>query len=274
MRFLRFFPILLIITSTSFGGCITESQKTFIYEITHLGPGGGTGFVISDSLLGFVLVTCKHIVQDSAGNFVDSVFIRQNKVLSTGQTVSDTTQFVLRLKVNGRRYLAEHSNSDIDLVMIPILSFNITKPPDGFLIGLPSYKILSKEEMSKLDINEGTDVELIGFSLSSSLIKDSTHYHFSRFGKIGLYTTNEFTLQIDSKRRTANYILLDMSIRPGDSGSPIFAHIDTNRTYLIGFVSATNIGREIGIGYPVYYLYDLIKIVSDKFRAALEEKKK
>ena len=273
MRFLKFLPALLIVASTSFSSTVDESTKRFIYEITTPGVGRGTGFVINDSLLGYVLVTCKHVVQDKKGNYVDSILVRQNKLLSTGEAISDTNQFVIRLRVDGRLYLAEHPNPNVDLIMIPFLDFNIATPQDQYIVGLRSHFVLSKDLINKLGINEGTDVELIGFSLSSSLSWERAHYHFSRFGKVGLFTTDEFTLVVDSVPRTANYILLDMSTRPGDSGSPIFAHMGEN-SYLIGFLSARSEVMEFGIGYPVYYLYDLMKIIRDKFSAVLEKQKK
>ena len=167
-----------------------------------------------------------------------------------------------------------HLNPNVDLVMILILSgFNTTLPSSESIVGFSSSSVLSKETMSQIGIKEGTDVELIGFSLSRSLSPNTIHYHFSRFGKIGLYTPQDLSLVIDKKLVTANYILLDMVIRPGDSGSPIFARI-ANREYLIGFTKGFSPATEYGIGYPVYYLYDLMKAVKEIFSAVLNQIKK
>lgn len=267
MHFLRFLLVYLILTSTCFAVSIPEHTKRFIYEITSPGIGRGTGFVLNDSLLKFVLVTCRHVVKDTAGNYVDSILLRRNRLLPTGELIADTSKFVLRLKVNGALCLAEHPNSSVDLVMIPLIpGFNTPEYPGEYFYGQPSSTILSKEDLENLNINEGTDVQLIGFSLSSSLSRDSTHYHFSRFGKVGLYTTNQFTLVIDGEPRTANFILLDMSTRPGDSGSPILTQIG-DVIYLIGFIAATSEKAEFGIGYPVYYLHDLIEVIKNRLRS-------
>jgi len=272
MKLSNFLLIFLIfITSTSFGNSIDQSGREAIYEVIAPGLGYGTGFVVYDSLLGSVLVTCKHVVKDTKGNYVDSILVRRNKLLQAGQTVSDTSKFVVRLKVKGRLYLVEHPNPNVDLVMILILrSFNTTLSPREPIIGFDSRSVLSKETMSQIGIKEGTDVELIGFSLSSSLSPNTAHYHFSRFGKIGLYTPQDLSLVIDKKLITANYILLDMVIRHGDSGSPIFARI-ANREYLIGFTTGFSPATEYGIGYPVYYLYDLMKVVKEIFSAFLKQ---
>lgn len=223
--------------------------------------------MISDSLLGELLVTNKHVVQDTFGQYVDSIFVRYNKMLANEQVVSDTNEFVLYLKKNGNAYFVEHPNKNVDLVMIPCLSFNTNKRSGGVVAGLFSNRILSKERLTKLGIDEGTEIEIIGFSLSSSLLsfRKVIHYHFHRYGKVGLFTTEKFTLLIDGALKTADFILLDMTIRPGDSGSPIFAHIE-DKTYLVGFISAVSTHQEFGIGYPVYYLYDLIAEMKDLLR--------
>ena len=252
-----------VVSSTCLASTIEETTKRFIHEIISPGIGTGTGFIIRDSLLGFVLVTCKHVVQDKKGNYADSIFLRRNKLLPTGQIISDTSQFLVRIKIDDSLLVTEHPNPDVDLVIIPLWLNNTTLSEKEFLYGQNSRVVPSKEEMRKQNIPEGTDVEVIGFSLR--IPSDRHHYHFSRFGKVGLFTTDEFTLIMDSIPRTANFILLDMTIRPGDSGSPIFAHI-ADTTYLLGFISATSKVMEYGIGYPAYYLYDLMKILRDKLK--------
>lgn len=274
MRILVLLLTILTITSTSLATTIDESMKRCIYEIISPRPCvtvTGTGFTISDSQLGFVLVTCKHVVQDDKGEYVDSIFLRRNKMLVTEQAISDTSRFVLRLKVNGRPFVAEHPNHSVDLVMIPLLSFNTTLSPGESPYGLRSRVVLSKEQWQQKGFNEGTEVEIIGFPLL--LPQNCVHYHFSRYGKIGLYTTDQFTLIIDNKPKTANYILLDMVVRPGLSGSPVFAHIAPDTTYLIGFLSAHSQEGEYAIGYPVYYLYDLMEIVKKQIQEVSQSKR-
>lgn len=273
MKFLGFLVLFLLLTSTSLAATTTvsESLKVCIYEIYNpVVEERGTGFTLSDSVLGFVLVTCKHVVQDAKGDYVDSIFLRRNKLLADGETISDTSQFVVRLKIGEGFYFAKHPNPDVDLVMLPIAGWNTTLLAGESPYGLYSQVVLNKEKMDKIGIREGTDVEVVGFSFSGLLPRNRSHYHFSRFGKIGLYTTDKFTLKIDKEMKTANFVLLDMSTRKGDSGSPVFAYINENR-YLIGFLSAVTPGMEYGIAYPVYYLHDLIKVMKDKFRARKAE---
>lgn len=276
MRYLRALSYTLIIislfiTSNSLAESTPDSTKNVIYEIISPTSKLGTGFIISDSLLGNLLVTCKHVVQDTQGNYVDSIFVRRNKFLPSKEAISDTSKFVVRLKIDGLQYLAEHPNPNVDLVMIPLLTRNTTLLPQERLLRWYSRTVLSKEEMKVIRLSEGTDVEVIGFSLG--LPQTISHYHFSRFGKIGLYTSNEFPILIDNKLRIANFILLDMTVRPGDSGSPVIAHIG-GQSYLIGFLAASSNEMEFGVAYPVYYLYDLMKVIKDKYSTLLEKTKK
>ena len=55
-------------------------------------------------------------------------------------------------------------------------------------------------------------------------------------------------------------MLVDLNARPGDSGSPIFAQIG-GTTYLVGIVTAMSQSLDYAIGYPVYYLEDLLQIL-------------
>ena len=258
----------LLLLPTLLSGQYTsiEEDKLAIFEIVQPNLKVGTGFAIFDSLLGSVMVTCKHVIQDSEGNYYDKVIIRRNRMLKTRQVISDTSSFYLYLKSpDGKReFFYPHPDPDIDLVIIPLYYFNKSlnkfKPIEHFNPDL----LLSKEGLEEKGINEGTDVEIVGFSLTSAFYMDRIHYHISRFGKVALFTTEDFQLSIDGKIKTANYILLDISARLGDSGSPILAHIGDKR-YIIGMVTALSPDIEYGIGYPSHYIYDLLQMAHQQY---------
>lgn len=256
--------LLTLLTSFCYAQVPQEKTKSFVYEFVSADGKGkslGTGFAIGDSILGYrAMITCNHVIQDTNGNYLDSIFIRKNRFLSSGQIISDTTKFVLRLIINNREYFFKHRNVNIDLAVIPIMRKNTTLPLNEDLMCYSTQDIINKDEFDSWKINEGTNVELVGFSLSSLFPRDSVHYHFSRFGKIGLFTTNNFTLKIENKLKTANYILLDMVIRPGDSGSPILTII-RGKKRIIGFALAYSRDLEYGVGYPIYYLNYLVEIM-------------
>lgn len=262
MRLVVLVSAFLAVVPNSDAKTFPESNKMCIYEIATP-QGRGTGFALSDTVLKHVIITCKHVLQDSNGNYYDSVFLRRNKLLQTGEAISDTSRFVLRLNVRGSFYVAEHPNPSVDLVMIPVRRYNTNLSTSESLPAFYSRVVLSKQRFEKKGINEGTDVELIGFY--ASLPRDEPHYHFSRFGKIGLYTTDEFSLMISGEPRTANFMLLDMTTRPGDSGAPVFAHIK-GEIYLIGFLAGGSAPNEYAVAYPVYYLYHLMERMREKLR--------
>jgi hypothetical protein len=273
MKFLISLAVFLLLTSTSLATTVSDMIKMSVYEIYNPAvKASGTGFIVKDSLLGNVLVTCKHVVQESNGNYVDSIFVRRNRFLPTGEAISDTSKFVVRLKADGNSYLVEHPNPDVDLVMLPVAYWNTTLSSGDSFGVIPSSSVLDKDRLNKKGIDEGFDVEVIGFSFSWAMLPENKfHYHFSRFGKIGLYTPDEVTLIIDKRYKTANFILLDMSIRPGDSGSPVVVY--ANKTpYLMGFIAATQMRMEYGIAYPVYYLYELMDRMKTKIRTRKTEK--
>ncbi len=249
-----------------------ETDKLSIYEIVQPDGHFGTGFMIEDSVLGQMLITNKHIIQDSKGHFFDKIFVRNNRLLTTRQVISDTLGFYVYLidkDENGdkRNLFYSHPDPNIDLAIIPIIhpdqQLSTRKP----LFGFDSKLVLSHQGLDSLGVEEGTDIEIIGFSLTNSLYIDDINYHFSRFGKIGLYTSDDFELSIDGTPRQANFVLLSMPVKNGDSGSPIIAHINGN-IYIVGIVTAVVPDFEFGVGYPSYYITDFL----DTIRTAIAKK--
>jgi hypothetical protein len=239
---------------------ISENYKQYVYEIRSPGAKRGTALAIHDSLLGDMLVTCRHVITDSTGRFYDSILVRKNVREPSGQMSADTTEYAVHLVLGQVLSVVEHPLRDVDLVVFPLGGVDNSGNKDTSISCLPSENILGRDSLEKLGVGEGLEVELIGFSLSSSLPPGSVHYHFTRFGKISLYNSHNLTLPIMGEKRTAHFMLVDLNARPGDSGSPIFAGIG-GRTYLIGIVTAMSQSLDYAIGYPIYYLKDLLEII-------------
>lgn len=237
MSIIRVLIIFCLFETVCFCQGLQEELKGFIYEINipTIAKGNipkirtGTCFVINDSICGFMLATCRHVLQDDSGFYYDKIMVRQNNLLRQGDIISDTSKFQVLLKKDEHNYYIEDDDSSIDLVIVLLKNENVTAPHNNTLAGIKSKKIIDKVQFDILNLSEGVNVELIGFSLSSSLYNDKPHYHFSRFGQIGLLTGNKFTLKIDHKLKTAEFILLDMIVRPGDSGSPIISTINGSK---------------------------------------------
>jgi hypothetical protein len=263
MKSVLLLTILLILPVGSLAQTFDEEHKLSIFEIMQPDGYFGTAFVINDSLLGKVLLTCKHVLQDSSGDYFDYVFMRKNKLLSSRQVVSDTAVFVLHLKDKNTRLYYEHPNPNIDLVAIPLDAPHKTLRSIGPIIAFDGHLIMDKRALTYVGIDEGTEVEIIGFSLTTMIPFDNINYHTSRFGKIALYTSDDYTLSIDGEKTTANFILLDVSIRPGDSGAPIIANIG-QRSFFIGLVAALMPDTEFGVGYPSHYIHDFLMSLRNK----------
>ncbi len=272
MVWFRLIALLIVLgASNLFGQRSDERIRLSIFEIFQPDGRFGTGFVVEDSLLGQILITCRHAVQDDDGNYFDKILVRRNRLLQTRQTVSDTIGFYLYLKnpddkKDERLFFYPHPDKNIDIAIIP---FNF--PGETIIKRRPVYaldveRILSRGGLDSLRINEGTDVEVIGFSLTGSLMIDKIHYHFSRFGKIGLFTTEEFELEIDGIIRRANYMLLSMPIKAGDSGSPILTYVG-DEMYIIGIVTAVVPDIAYGVGYPSYYIHDFLQDIHEELKS-------
>jgi hypothetical protein len=264
MAIIKTIILVVILPILALGQSSREEDKLSIYEIVQPDGFFGTGFMIEDSLMGQLLITNRHIIQDENGHFFEKIFIRKNRLLKTKQVISDTVGFFVYLKdkENGknRELFYSHPDPDIDVAVIPVIHpdqpIKSRKPTYAF----DSHLVLSRMGLDSLGVEEGTDVEIIGFSLTNSLYIDRINYHFSRFGKIGLFTSDDFELTIDKQPRKANFMLLSMPVKIGDSGSPIIAHIGDQR-YIIGIVTAVVPDIAYGVGYPSYYIYDFLEQV-------------
>ncbi|MBD3382820.1 MAG: hypothetical protein GF404_11570 [candidate division Zixibacteria bacterium] len=249
--------ILLALTALATAQAFDEENKLSIFEIMQPDGYFGTAFAIEDSVLGKVLLTCKHVLQDSTGEYFDFVFMRKNRLRTTRQVVSDTSVHTLHLKDKREKLFIEHPDKNIDLVAILLDQPHKTLRRIEPIIAFDGNLIMDKRALTYIGIDEGTEVEIVGFSLTTMIPFDNINYHTSRFGKIALYTTDDYSLSIDGERKTANFLLLDVSIRPGDSGAPIIANIG-QRSFFIGVVAALMPDTEFGIGYPSYYIYDFL----------------
>jgi len=77
---------------------------------------------------------------------------------------------------------------------------------------------------------------------------------------------------VDNKKQKTDFIFLDLSSRPGDSGGPVFLY-DTSGTHLIGINSASNLSKEFAVVYPIHHvkrIVDLAKLIHDSLRKSRE----
>jgi len=265
---------LLMLASVSFAQSLPEEQKRSIVRIEN--PDGvGTGFLLSDSLRGWFLVTNKHMLQSSKTHqYFDSVFVRKNKLSNDNKVIATNEKATLYLRYKGSNLFVEHPDSNVDLV---IVGLGTILPGDTTVVNPANYTewfygfnmsmVANRQDVKRLNIGDGTPVQIIGFSFVSA---QQPQFHISRFGHIAIFPSGTVTFAVkkkdDSSTRTdsvtSEWIVIDLTSRPGDSGGPVFAELPgTHEAWLIGFVTADVVLDELCLAQPSFYIWDLVDLI-------------
>lgn len=194
---------------------IAESKKmvNFIFIKNKEGKiiPYGTGFFVAkkvDSLWNKIyLATSKHVLKDSAGNYLKTILLRYN--LKNGK--SELTQIPLIVEGNAANVFF-HTDPSVDLALIP-LAGDFDKIDFAYLL---VGNMLNSSDFLKNGIAEGTEVFFTG--LFTRYLGESKNYPISRFGKIALMPEEKIDF-VDAKR---DLILLETTSYGGNSGSPVF----------------------------------------------------
>lgn len=266
---------------------LKDSDKRSIVRI-ETPEGHATGFLISDSmdsLKGAYLVTNKHVVKSRfTQEYFDSVYIRKNEIINEKVVATDVRGTLFLNYGNAQLYI-EHDDPDIDLILIQvgpvIVSDNkVIDNPREFKINLRTdiSAIATKEEFIKFDIMDGRHVQTVGFSFR---LNQLFQYHISRFGDIALITNEKLTIPIKIQKNncicveqvTAEWLILDISTRSGDSGGPVFLmdleiimhpELEYDEAKIIGFVQGMMDGEELCLAHPSYYIWEIIEILKNR----------
>lgn len=266
--------ILIAAPETVRAQALPEAMKRAIVRLETPEAKLGTGFILSDSVLGYFLVTNKHVIWScSTGSYYDSVFVRKNAITQDGKVVATDQRSTLLLRRKGRQLFVEHPDQAVDLVLVQlgniIDSDGSFMNPSSFemIHGFKTTAVASRSDFKNLAVGDGTPVQVIGFSFK---VRQSEQFHISRFGHISIAPSSSFPLAIQSPcdslpvERKADWIVLDLSSRGGDSGGPMFAFGPRlNELWLIGLVAAGNQAEEFCFGVPSYRIHELV----DKTRA-------
>jgi len=233
----------------------------------------GTGFLVADSEYHRYIVTAKHVIRSKeTGEYFDHVYFRKNILSDFGKCVASDDKYELTLKSKDKVLIFEHSDSDVDLVLIPlgnmIIDENLTiHNPKGIEIDetFAFSGIATRAIMDTLDIRDGKKVQIVGFSFQSA---QKPQFHISRFGHIALYAKEKMRLNwkvelADTalfKPITADWIVIDIIHRGGDSGAPVFAILPrAEKAWIIGIVQGGSEMKEFCLAIPSYYLTDLLE---------------
>ncbi len=229
----------------------------------------GTGFTILDDSLGLMLVTNKHVLKSKKnGKYFDSVFVRINSPLNSGKILTTGERAVLHLYYQGEPTFQAHPDSNIDIAIVQCFVKRFDIDTVGFnriftteyAVGWRPARLASRDDFKRLNIRDGTEVQVVGFSFKA---RQQPQFHISRFGKIALHSSEGITLPfidgVDTNLVNSEWLILDISSRQGDSGGPVFALLpDSDHAWLIGMVVGVQALNELCMSYPSYYILDLI----------------
>lgn len=266
--------VVLMSANNVWGGDIAslpEAMKRFIVRITNSEKTQGSGFILSDSTAGYLLVTNRHVVESrSTGVMLDSVLIWTNIIDSNNKVKSADSCRTLYLRHKGRKLFWQHPDKSVDIVLVSLglldsLPDTLTNPSGNQkIIGFRTDHIIPKVDFQVGRLNDGVQVQVVGFS---EKLPQKYQYHVSRFGHLSFYPGEEINVLIDGKLESLDWLVLDVSNRGGDSGGPVFVtEPDSHNMYLLGFVQAVATKDELCYAIPSYYILETITTIISNFK--------
>ena len=159
----------------------TEVKKctTFIFiEKDGQAIPNGTGFFVgvkneeNPSTFNVYLVTAKHVLQDTKGNYLSTIIIRLNKLDGTSQ--------LIKIELNKNTEVFTHTDDDVDIALFNCL-------PDQKLFDFKFIQddlISTNEIILKNEIAEGDEIFFTG--LFTSHVGQKRNQPIVRFGRVAL----------------------------------------------------------------------------------------
>jgi len=162
------------------------------------------------------LVTAKHVLRTpDRKTWLPKIFLR----LNTKTSSSEIIEISLFLSGAGRTVFM-HSDPSVDIAVIPAL-------PDqdrfDFKV-LPEEMITTEKDFKGLGITEGSEVFFTG--LFSPYVGTRKNYPVVRFGRVSLITDEKIKFVDDE----AQLYLIESGSYGGNSGSPVFFYLGSDRT--------------------------------------------
>jgi hypothetical protein len=212
-------------------GAAIPHEITKVVTFIFLSPDGGksftpngTGFFVGvksgADRFRVYLVTAKHVLKDSTGQYRQSVWIRLNK------KGGGSGMITLPLTGKGAAPVYEHpTDHSVDLAVIPCL-------PSQDLFDfqfIPDEMLTTKDAFAELNISEGSDVFFCG--LFAQFVGQSQNYPITRFGKVAMMPSEKIPWQ-DAEGRPPEMVdlyLLETQSFGGNSGSPVFFYLGQDR---------------------------------------------
>ena len=193
----------------------------FIEKDGKLIPNG-TGFFVGvknpseSTTFSVYLITAKHVLfKPDTTEFLDKVYVRINK-REGGSEVGP-----IPVRVDGEnKTVFFHNDPTVDVVAMPFLP-DQTRFDFKFL---PDEIITTEDDYKKLNIREGSDVFFTG--LFTPYLGSEKNYPIVRFGRVALVTDEK----IEWQGKPMSLYLIEAGSYGGNSGSPVFFYLGSDRT--------------------------------------------
>lgn len=187
----------------------------------------GTGFFVSvqgedgKGQYGY-LVTAKHVLHDEKGGDLQRVFVRLN-------TKDGGFTFVpVDLYQGGKKFSYTSPDPTVDIAVIPAY-------PNDKLFDVnfvPDQMISTKQIFDTYNVSEGTDVFFVG--LFAAYYGDHKNNPIIRFGRVSMFPDERIDWG-NPPQKTEIY-LIEAQSYGGNSGSPVFFYLGTDRSKNAGLV--------------------------------------
>jgi hypothetical protein len=261
MRFRRTAAMILLVTSVTraevaMGETIPAEVKkvvTFIFPADAQGnllrdpktnnpiPYGTGSFVSVKSedgkgLYGY-LVTAKHVLKDPQGNDFNRVYLRLNKKLGDAEFIA------LDLIQAGHRVVYTHTDPSVDIAVVPALP---SESVFDFKV-IPEDMISTKATFGEFNIAEGSDIFFAG--LFTTYYGEHKNNPIVRFGRVAMFPDDPIGW-VDYQgqpEQHAQLYLIETQSYGGNSGSPVFFSLGSDRSPQGGFILGSPVIKLAGI---------------------------
>jgi len=180
----------------------------------------GTCFFVRVKLQGDLaaayLVTARHVLQTTNGNWLPQVLVRFSK---TNGGVDFVTFPLNQTNSPFRVYASKEPG--VDLAVVPVASTIMTSYQ---ISALPAGLIAAEESVRSLKIREGDDMFFMG--LFTPFYGSKANIPVVRFGRLSMLTDEKISADTDGPQ---NYYLMETQVFGGNSGSPVFFYFDERR---------------------------------------------
>jgi hypothetical protein len=229
--FIALATVMACATPSSFAMRIPDQVKDIVAFIFVDNPKGGspipfgTGFfvgVVKEGTTGghCYMITARHVLfRPTDKKLFPEIYLRLNTLSGASEIVK------VPLRDSGpAKNVFFHSDPTVDLVAIataPDEKRHSTKV-------VPASFLTSKEDFTNLGIGEGSDVFFTGLFVSH--VGDKKNYPIARFGKVALLSDEPIDfLDFKGDRIKADLILIEAESYGGNSGSPVFYYLGSDR---------------------------------------------